>query len=61
MRKFILAAYALVMSGSSLLAQPYTNPALPIAQRVQDLLSRMTTTEKVAQLRSTWSAYPPDQ
>jgi len=39
-------------------AQPYTNPALSISQRVKDLLSRMTTTEKVAQLRSTWSAYP---
>jgi beta-glucosidase len=58
MKEFILAAYALVIGSASLLAQPYTNPALPIAQRVQDLLSRMTTIEKVAQLRSTWSAYP---
>jgi len=58
MKKYVLAAYVLVISGSPLLAQPYTNPALPIPQRVQDLLSRMTTTEKVAQLRSTWSAYP---
>jgi len=45
------------MAGGPLPAQPYTNSALPIAQRVQDLLSRMTTTEKVAQLGSTWSAY----
>jgi len=39
-------------------AQPYKNPALPIAERVRDLLSRMTTEEKAAQLRSTWSAHP---
>jgi beta-glucosidase len=39
-------------------AQPYKNPALPITERVRDLLSRMTTEEKVAQLRSTWSAHP---
>jgi beta-glucosidase len=58
MKKYYLAAYALLMVVGPLLAQPYTNTALPISQRVQDLLSRMTTTEKVAQLRSTWSAFP---
>ena len=58
MKKYFLAAYGLLMASLPLLAQPYTNPALPIPQRVQDLLSRMTTVEKVAQLRSTWSAYP---
>src|ERR1700722_12475868 len=58
MKKYFLAAYALLMVGGPLLAQPYTNTALPIVQRVQDLLSRMTTEEKVAQLRSTWSPYP---
>ena len=55
--KLIAGAIFTVLSIQGL-AQPYTNTALPIAQRVQDLLSRMTTTEKVAQLRSTWSAYP---
>ena len=61
MKKYFLAAcgfFGLLLAWSPLLAQPYTNPALPIPQRVQDLLSRMTTGEKVAQLRSTWSAYP---
>jgi beta-glucosidase len=48
----------MLMAWSSLRAQPYTNPALPIPQRVRDLLSQMTTEEKVAQLRSTWSAFP---
>ncbi|MCY0878729.1 MAG: glycoside hydrolase family 3 C-terminal domain-containing protein [Firmicutes bacterium] len=32
----------------------YWNPALPVAERVQDLLSRMTLEEKVAQLSSIW-------
>jgi beta-glucosidase len=58
MKKYTLTACWLLMAWLTLPAQPYTNPALPIAQRVQDLLSRMTTTEKIAQLRSTWSAYP---
>jgi beta-glucosidase len=39
-------------------AQDYKNPRLAIAQRVNDLLSRMTLEEKVAQLRSTFAANP---
>ncbi|TDX01311.1 glycoside hydrolase family 3 N-terminal domain-containing protein [Dinghuibacter silviterrae] len=39
-------------------AQSYKDPSLPVGQRVKDLLSRMTVEEKVAQLRSTWSAHP---
>ncbi len=31
---------------------PYQNPKLPVEQRVQDLLKRMTTEEKIAKLRS---------
>ena len=31
---------------------PYKNPNLPVEQRVKDLLQRMTTQEKIAQLRS---------
>jgi len=31
MKKYVLAAYVLVISRSPLLAQPYTNTALPIA------------------------------
>jgi len=33
---------------------PYRNPALPIEQRVADLLARMTLEEKIAQLGGTW-------
>jgi len=33
---------------------PYRNPALPIEQRVADLLGRMTLEEKIAQLGGTW-------
>ena len=39
-------------------AQDYKNPKVPVQQRVKTLLSKMTVEEKVAQLRSTWSAYP---
>lgn len=33
---------------------PYRNSALPVEQRVADLLSRMTLEEKIAQLGGTW-------
>jgi beta-glucosidase len=33
---------------------PYRNPALPVAERVADLLSRMTLEEKVAQMMGVW-------
>jgi beta-glucosidase len=33
---------------------PYRDPKLPIEQRVDDLLSRMTVQEKIAQLGSVW-------
>ena len=32
----------------------YRDPGLPIAERVADLLARMTVEEKVAQLGSAW-------
>lgn len=34
---------------------PYRDPATPLADRVEDLLARMTLEEKVAQLAGTWS------
>ncbi len=39
---------------------PYKNPALPIDERVKDLMGRMTLEEKVAQMESTWQnrGYP---
>jgi beta-glucosidase len=33
---------------------PYKNPQLPISERINDLLSRMTIDEKVAQLMGVW-------
>lgn len=62
MRKMHIGAVALglVVSAFALSAmsqqpkEPYRNPALPVDQRVQDLLGRMTLEEKVAQLGSTW-------
>jgi beta-xylosidase len=43
------------MTESTIGARPgYRDPALPIDQRVQDLLSTMTLREKVAQLGSAW-------
>jgi len=36
------------------LSFPYRNPALPVAERVADLLARMTLEEKVAQLGAIW-------
>jgi len=40
------------------LIHPYLNPDLPIADRVQDLLSRMTLPEKISQMRNGCSAIP---
>ena len=37
---------------------PYLNPSLPIAQRVNDLVSRMTLQEKVLQMQHTAPAIP---
>ena len=38
----------------SVAAPPYLDPALPVADRVDDLLGRMTLEEKLAQLGSIW-------
>jgi beta-xylosidase len=34
--------------------RPWTDPALPVAERVEALLARLTLPEKVAQLSSAW-------
>ena len=39
-------------------AMPYRNPSLPIEQRVDDLISRMTLDEKVRQMQHTAPAIP---
>jgi beta-xylosidase len=53
MRKLICFVILLALAGSAFAQTPapdYRNPKLPIQQRVEDLLSRMTLEEKVEQL-----------
>jgi hypothetical protein len=55
MRRIIscLLFILLILTGKTLLAQqplPYLNPELPIDQRVDDLISRMTLEEKAGQM-----------
>jgi len=45
-------------SGAKQAAAPYKDPSLPIAQRVDDLVSRMTLQEKVLQMQHTAPAIP---
>ena len=58
MRRLILLGFALCIVAGTAMAKPkdvlpYRNAALPVEQRVADLLSRMTLEEKVGQLRGT--------
>ncbi|MFD3582686.1 glycoside hydrolase family 3 N-terminal domain-containing protein [Streptomyces sp. NPDC058683] len=39
--------------------RPWTDPALPVAERVEALLARLTLAEKVAQLSSAWEDVEP--
>ena len=53
----LVAVLVLLASSSQSIAQqnpPYRDPMLPVEQRIDDLLSRMTLEEKVAQLESAW-------
>ncbi|MEV0912083.1 glycoside hydrolase family 3 N-terminal domain-containing protein [Streptomyces hokutonensis] len=40
--------------------RPWTDPALPVAERVEALLARLTLPEKVAQLSTTWEDIEAD-
>lgn len=56
--KFLLATAMifLVPIASAQTARPaYKNPALPVEQRVEDLLQRMTLEEKIAQITTVWA------
>jgi len=65
LRSLPLALVAIVVGHFPLIAQdaapadaPYLNPALPVEQRVQDLISRMTLEEKVSQMLDQAPAIP---
>jgi len=49
---------ALVASGPEAAAEPWRDPSRPVAERVADLLGRMTLAEKLAQLGSVWVGGP---
>jgi beta-glucosidase len=62
-KRLVLLLVLLAASSQLVLAQqgerpPYLNPALPVDQRVDDLVSRMTTEEKATQFSSTSAAIP---
>ena len=44
----------------SAIAEPWREASLPIADRVKDLLARMTLLEKLAQMYSVWLSSPAD-
>ena len=50
MRKIQLLAFAACFSAAGTQAQDYKNPKLPIETRINDLVSKMTVEEKIAQL-----------
>jgi len=54
----LLPLYAHGQQRQNLSALPYLNPALPIDQRVDDLIGRMTLEEKVQQMRDHAPAIP---
>ena len=54
---FFLTSFCLLLSAQVLFAQslPYKNPALPVPERVKDLLGRMTLEEKLMQTQCIWN------
>jgi beta-glucosidase len=56
--KSIMPGILILLFSLSSIAQDYKNPKILIQQRVKSLLSKMTLEEKVAQLKSTFSAIP---
>lgn len=62
MKRSVVTAAIVCVASVTIVAQkkaPYRDASLPVAQRVSDLLSRMTLEEKVGQLRCTlaWNYY----
>src|SRR5438874_8470384 len=64
MSKVSSAICSILLSAVCIFAQnpsdqpPYKNPNLPLEQRVNELVSRMTTEEKISQLGHTADAVP---
>ena len=59
--RFTLALSAVVISTTALAAEPrplYKDPKAGVDQRVDDLLSRMTLPEKIAQITAVWTQKP---
>ncbi|HTD99042.1 MAG TPA: glycoside hydrolase family 3 N-terminal domain-containing protein [Mucilaginibacter sp.] len=56
--KRIISGILILLFSTSAFAQDYKNPKTSVPQRVKILLSKMTLEEKVAQLKSTFSAIP---
>ncbi len=55
---FLMASGSFAQSTASDAPAPYLNPSLPIQQRVDDLVSRMTLEEKVSQMQNHAAAIP---
>jgi beta-glucosidase len=59
---FLASTFAFAQSQNSPAVPPYKNAALPVEQRVQDLLGRMTLEEKVAMLSGAdWMQSVPNE
>ncbi|MGB8581416.1 MAG: glycoside hydrolase family 3 N-terminal domain-containing protein [Candidatus Sulfotelmatobacter sp.] len=59
---FVVAETGMAQNPSGSAVAPYKNPNLPVEQRVQDLLSRMTLQEKVAMLSGAdWMQSVPNE
>lgn len=54
----VLSLSFLAHAQEATVSAPYMNPALPLEQRVDDLIGRMTLEEKVAQMRDHATAIP---
>ncbi len=52
MRRALLLSALLLPAGAVWGAPPYLDPSLPLARRVDDLISRMTPAEKISQLNN---------
>ncbi len=56
-RKFTLAVAASLVSATCFAQElPFRNPELPVEERIEDLISRMTLEEKVSQMQNTTPA-----